>query len=350
MSYVAHCKGDRLRVQGVGTLPPDDTECASLSGATPSGFPKRTCGALPYPDSLREKHTTLPATAHVLPPSNGVSRRPVRTSCHGFQRTLLNLGLLCGNTSTSNGEEENRVKKTEDSSCSLLSHFWSTSRSPFSTCYIPFQSSGSQESNASNGVRFEVEMKELKPLEDDHSKLKEDFCMAAKSAFCCENFAAILNSAQFLKVWMLCDDLDAIPWKFLAPGSCACHIEYEIAEKAMNFMSYVAEVSRGWMNQMLEIWEEWRLNLKLREIGRARNEPDAEVQAISQTSLQAMPCAICLSYEHLVDECPTIPAEREMLVIATPTIPIGGPSKFLLGTTATSVSATCSSTTASLKP
>ena len=29
-------------------------------------------------------------------------------------------------------------------------------------------------------------------------------------------------------------------------ASCACHIEYEIAEEAMNFMSYVAEVSRGW--------------------------------------------------------------------------------------------------------
>nr|CAN83386.1 hypothetical protein VITISV_015382 [Vitis vinifera] len=37
-----------------------------------------------------------------------------------------------------------------------------------------------------------------------------------------------------------------------------------------------------------------------------------EVQAISQTPLQAIPCAICLSYEHLVDECPTIPAVREM--------------------------------------
>ncbi|KAL6336571.1 hypothetical protein AAG906_025125 [Vitis piasezkii] len=36
------------------------------------------------------------------------------------------------------------------------------------------------------------------------------------------------------------------------------------------------------------------------------------VQAISQTPLQAMPCAICLSYEHLGEECPTIPAEREM--------------------------------------
>ena len=54
-----HRKGDRLRVHGVGTPPPDDTEHASLSGATPSGFPKRTSGALPYPDSLREKHTTL---------------------------------------------------------------------------------------------------------------------------------------------------------------------------------------------------------------------------------------------------------------------------------------------------
>ena len=52
-------KGDHLRVQSIGTPPPDDTERASLSGATPSGFPKRTHGALPYPDSLREKHTAL---------------------------------------------------------------------------------------------------------------------------------------------------------------------------------------------------------------------------------------------------------------------------------------------------
>ena len=37
----------------------------------------------------------------------------------------------------------------EDSSYSLISHFWSTYRSPFFACYIPFQSLGSQESNAS---------------------------------------------------------------------------------------------------------------------------------------------------------------------------------------------------------
>ncbi|RVW29184.1 hypothetical protein CK203_098487 [Vitis vinifera] len=90
---------------------------------------------------------------------------------------------------------------------------------------------------------------------------------------------------------------------------CACHIEYEIAEEAMNFMSYVAEVSRGWDEPNAR--DMGRMTYG-KEIGRARNEPDAEVQAISQTPLQAMPCAICLSYEHLVDECPTIPAEREM--------------------------------------
>ena len=37
-----------------------------------------------------------------------------------------------------------------------------------------------------------------------------------------------------------------------------------------------------------------------------------EVQAISKTLVQAMPCSICQSYEHLVEECPTIPAVREM--------------------------------------
>ncbi|RVW63400.1 hypothetical protein CK203_055928 [Vitis vinifera] len=36
-----------------------------------------------------------------------------------------------------------------------------------------------------------------------------------------------------------------------------------------------------------------------------------EVQAISQTPLQPMPCAICLSYEHLGEKCPTIPAYQQ---------------------------------------
>ena len=122
---------------------------------------------------------------------------------------------------------------------SHVRHFWSTCWSPIYACYMLFRSSGSQQSNGSNGVRFWVEMKDLQPLQADHSKLKEEFCTAlwnhpfvarwfrslfiqccgfppevsrhngsqiqqaerplrsiAKSAFCCENFAAILHSAR----------------------------------------------------------------------------------------------------------------------------------------------------------
>ncbi|RVW30825.1 hypothetical protein CK203_106528 [Vitis vinifera] len=72
-------------------------------------------------------------------------------------------------------------------------------------------------------------------------------------------------------------------------------------EEAMDFLNYVVEVSRGWDKQMLESYG--------KEIGRTRNEEWLqEVQAISETPVQAMPCSICQSYEHLVDECPTIPA------------------------------------------
>ncbi|RVW16849.1 hypothetical protein CK203_098152 [Vitis vinifera] len=38
-----------------------------------------------------------------------------------------------------------------------------------------------------------------------------------------------------------------------------------------------------------------------------------EVQAISETQAHAMPCTICQSCDHVVDECPTMPAVREML-------------------------------------
>ncbi|RVW64420.1 hypothetical protein CK203_062533 [Vitis vinifera] len=101
----------------------------------------------------------------------------------------------------------------------------------------------------------------------------------------------------------------------------------------MNFMSYVAEVSRGWdepnardMGRMTSQpnakGEMYILNdgidMKAKIAAMARRLEKLEmtnmqpVQAISQTPLQVMPCAICLSYEHLGEECPTIPAEREM--------------------------------------
>ena len=95
-----------------------------------------------------------------------------------------------------------------------VSHFWSTSWIPIYACYMSFRSLGSQKSNASNGAWFGVEMKELKPLEADHSKLKENFArlrnhpfVAKMLSFCCENFAAILHSATefLLKLPDICD-------------------------------------------------------------------------------------------------------------------------------------------------
>ena len=104
----------------------------------------------------------------------------------------------------------------------------------------------------------------------------------------------------------------------------------------MDFFSYVAKVSRGWDEP------------NAREVGRMNSQPNApnvkagmytlnkdidrkakveamarrleelemkkirEVQAISETPMQAMPCSICQSFEHLVEECPMIPAMREM--------------------------------------
>ena len=67
-------KRDRPRVHGVGTPPPNDTERASLSGATPSGFPKRKCDVLPYPEQLHpdspRRHTTL---ANITHPDDSIS-------------------------------------------------------------------------------------------------------------------------------------------------------------------------------------------------------------------------------------------------------------------------------------
>nr|CAN77576.1 hypothetical protein VITISV_010413 [Vitis vinifera] len=92
-------------------------------------------------------------------------------------------------------------------------------------------------------------------------------------------------------------------------------------KEAMNFMSYVAEVSRGWdepnardmermtsqpkaKGEMYILNDGMDMKAEIAAMERRLEELEMnqmqEVQAISQTPLQAMPCAICLSYEHLV--------------------------------------------------
>ena len=112
MSYAAHRKGGPSACARCRDPPPDDTERASLSEALHPDSPRGQMAALPYPDSLREKHQALAnitprtiaypiriccpdhwlATAHVPPPSDGVSGRPVRTSFAVKTEPELNLG------------------------------------------------------------------------------------------------------------------------------------------------------------------------------------------------------------------------------------------------------------------
>ena len=85
-------------------------------------------------------------------------------------------------------------------SCSLSSHFWRTSRSPFFTFYIPFQSSESQESNGSNHVRFGAELRKIWPLEDNCIRLIENFARwKSRCEFLsplCENFAHLKSKCE----------------------------------------------------------------------------------------------------------------------------------------------------------
>ncbi|RVW56465.1 hypothetical protein CK203_072510 [Vitis vinifera] len=105
-------------------------------------------------------------------------------------------------------------------------------------------------------------------------------------------------------------------------------------EEAMEFLSYVSEVSRGWdepnlremgrmkapvnpKGGMYMLSEDMDMKTKVATMTRRLEELELkkmhEVQAISETQAHFMPCTICQSCDHMVDECPTIPAVREML-------------------------------------
>ena len=102
------------------------------------------------------------------------------------------------------------------------------------------------------------------------------------------------------------------------------------------FHSYVAEVSRGWdepnarevgrMNSqpnvsnakagMYILNEDIDMKAKFAVMARRLEELEVtkirEVQTILDTPVQAKSCSICQSFEHLVEECPTMPVVREM--------------------------------------
>ncbi|KAL6349691.1 hypothetical protein AAG906_041098 [Vitis piasezkii] len=102
---------------------------------------------------------------------------------------------------------------------------------------------------------------------------------------------------------------------------CACHIEYEIAEEAMNFISYVAEFSREWGEP------------NARDMGRMTSQPKAKGEMyilndgmdmkakiaamerrLEELEMNQMQEVQAISRHHckLCRECPIIPTAREM--------------------------------------
>ena len=75
----------------------------------------------------------------------------------------------------------------------------------------------------------------------------------------------------------------------------------------------VQQMSRGGMYSLSEDME---MKAKVAAMARKIEEMELrkvhEVQAISEPQQPANPCSICQSFEHMVEECPTIPAAREM--------------------------------------
>ena len=88
--------------------------------------------------------------------------------------------------------EKSNMKKFKR--IATLGHISSTFWSTFHAYYMLFRSSGIQKSNALNGAQIRAEMKKLWPLEDNRTKLKDNFAN-------CEITKFKLWNQPFLAKW-----------------------------------------------------------------------------------------------------------------------------------------------------
>ena len=106
-------------------------------------------------------------------------------------------------------------------------------------------------------------------------------------------------------------------------------------EEALDFLGYVARASKGWdepnprdmermrpqfstRGGMYSLPEDMNMKAKVSTLARRLEELEMrnphEVQAMTEIPMPNKPCFIFQSTEHLGEQCPTIPAMREMLV------------------------------------
>ncbi|RVW81148.1 hypothetical protein CK203_044740 [Vitis vinifera] len=147
---------------------------------------------------------------------------------------------------------------------------------------------------------------------------------------CWERYMEAINACPHhgFDTWLLVSyfyDGMSSSMKQLLETMCGGDFMSKNPEEAMDFLSYVAEVSRDGMNQTKENYD--------KKIGGVELKKMHEVQAVAETPVQVKPCPICQSYEHLVEECPTIPAVRKCLEIKQMSLDNSSPIQCSYGNT-----------------
>nr|CAN61433.1 hypothetical protein VITISV_010534 [Vitis vinifera] len=158
---------------------------------------------------------------------------------------------------------------------------------------------------------------------------------------CWERYMEAINACPHhgFDTWLLVSyfyDGMSSSMKQLLETMCGEDFMSKNPEEAMDFLNYVAEVSRGWdeptkgevgkMKSQLSVFnakagmytlkEDDDMKAKLAAVTRRLEELELkkvhEVQAVAEAPVQVKLCPNCQSYEHLVEEWPAISAEREM--------------------------------------
>ncbi|RVW94091.1 hypothetical protein CK203_038169 [Vitis vinifera] len=158
---------------------------------------------------------------------------------------------------------------------------------------------------------------------------------------CWERYMEAINACPHhgFDTWLLVSyfyDGMSSSMKQLLETMCGGDFMSKNPEEAIDFLSYVAEVSRGWdeptkgevgkmkpqLNAfnakagMYTLKEDDDMKAKFAAVTRRLEELELkkahEVQAVAEAPVQVKLCPNCQSYEHLVEECPTISTKREM--------------------------------------
>ena len=155
-----------------------------------------------------------------------------------------------------------------------------------------------------------------------------------------ERYIEAINACPYngFDTWMLVSyfyEGMSLTMKQLLETMCGSDFMSKSPDDALDFLNYVAEISRSWdephgkdsskdkpqnnsKGGMYTLNENVDMKEKMATLSKRLEELEArgahEIKVVNDVPMQIIQCSICQSDEHLVIECPTIPAIREMFI------------------------------------